>query len=270
MPTPSPAIPSLIHYAALLETPETRAALCAIHDLRATLQDAARSGHHPEARQARLAWWRRELAGLDSGEVSHPAARAVLRERRGARSAHAAVWQSLLDALEQEACGKGIVSEAAFLDRATVEWGPILQHATPVGDARPTQDWLAAFAGALFRAEAILDIGRDAASGHLRLPETGWMPAGLHLSGLTSNPPDPAWVTLLTTEAEAALARLRALPARLPPQGQRALRPMVILAALYGQRLLPISRDGRHALPRALHLAPLRAWFIAVRTGLPL
>lgn len=234
----------------------------------------------PGVAEAKLGWWRQEIAETAQGRARHPLTQAWLslpsatREAMG--EAHWPWWQQQLDGLLQ------LVHQTRWMDDASLQ-----QHMqqTTGGACRVAARLLGARSEAAVTAASLLGLGLRQAHQLARLGQdarAGWIMVGIDLlqshdvrAHQLSRPESPmpaGWPGLLATLHHRARATLlQALDAvrALPPAERQALRPLVYLAHTSLALAEAVHAGGETVLHQRIVLTPLRKSWMAqqVRWG---
>jgi phytoene synthase len=234
---------------ALLFTPEaSRDAVGALFELRAEIMDSARTPAEPAVAQARLDWWRAEIAGYGAGHAQHPA----LRRVQAAGLAGVVQPEYLLEMVDAFASelDEAPCSTYAELTLYCYRSGGVLHEmvagALGLADAR-NERGVVRYAQRLGTGarlvELLANLRGDLAAGRHLLPrdwiaETG---AAERFEGQQIDPVLAACVDRLAGEARAALDDAESL---LPRAERPRQRTGLVLAALYRRHLDRLHRSG--------------------------
>lgn len=247
--TSKAAPPGAPTWYALLFTPEpSRDAVSALFEVRAEIMDSARTPAEPAVAQARLEWWRAEIAGYGAGHAQHPALRRV----------HTA---GLAGVVQPEYLLEIVDAFASELDEAPCQtWaelalycyrsGGVLHEmvAGALGLADPRNEravvrYAQRLGTGARLVELLANLRGDLAAGRHLLPrdwiaETG---AAERFDGRHVDPALAACVDRLAGEARAALDDAESLLPRVERPRQRT---GLVLAALYRRHLDRLHRGG--------------------------
>ncbi len=226
---------STFYWAMRLLPAERRAALFALYDIARAIDDVADGAGSIAERREGLAHWRTQVAAVYEGTPTEPIAQAFQphAKRFGLPRAEldALIDGQLMD-LEPT-----VFDEAAFVLYCRRVAGTIGMLALPIFGARgpDAERYAIALGEGLQRVNVLRDIAEDAARGRSYLPEP---------------------VDVFSKRAAAKLAQAKAM---LPDLDRRALRPAIVMGALYEALLQAVLRGEK-----------LGAWgkFAAVLRGL--
>ncbi len=264
---------SSFYWAMRLLPREKREAMFAIYAFCRAVDDVADGPGSPEKRARALAEWRDEIAALFAGRprrsVTRALAPAVARFRL-----RRADFEAVIDGVSMDLGPEMRAPSFATLERycARVAGAVGLLSVRVFGCEDPrADDYAIALGHALQLTNILRDVAEDAAAGRLYLPAEV-----LDIAGIEDREPQavavhPALAAACAALAETALRRFdeaEAMLARLPAADRAALRPAVVMMAVYRRLLDRLMRRGwRHiespvAIPRAE-----KVW-IALRYGM--
>lgn len=255
---------TVLHYSLLFLPPATRPALTALHALRRELDDIADECADPGVAQAKLAWWREELARLFANRPRHPATQLLAPTIASQRLAPA----TFAELTEAAAARRAPVRFADFdaLQADCRRAGGALAELEAVLLGAPGAAAEArALGGALELAERLCDLGLHARHDRLPLPRADLARFGVHEADLVRGKESETTRALLAFEAERAERLLRDALAALPPDSRRALQPARARARIALALLGQARRRGYPMLTQRLMLTPLRCLWIAWR-----
>ena len=233
--------------------------------------------HDPRVAEAKLGWWRQEVAETAQGRARHPLTRAwlALPPSEGV-AASWPLWQQQLDGLTQ------LVHQTRWMDDASLQrhmqqtTGAACTVAAHLLGARSDAALAAAkdVGQGLRQAHQLARLGQDA--------RAGWVMVGIdllqshdvraHQLSRPTSPMPSGWPALLATLHQRARATLlQALDAvrALPPTERQALRPLVYLVHTSLALSDAVQAAGETVLHQRIVLTPLRKSWIAqqVRWG---
>jgi phytoene synthase len=258
---------SSFYYAFRFLPAERRRAITAFYAFCREVDDIVDECREPAVAQAKLAWWRDEVARLYAGHPGHPVTRALMEviDRHGIAQEQ---LQEILDGMEMDLtrtrypdfrqlrlyCHRvaGVVGEVAaqifgHTERATLKYAGLL--------------------GLAFQLTNIIrDVGEDARRGRVYLPQDELAQFGVAEADLLGGRETEAFGRLMEFQHRRAIETYDQAMALLPAVDRKAQRPGLVMAAIYRTLLEEIRRDGFHVLRYRTALPPLRKLWIAWRT----
>ena len=258
---------SSFYYAFLFLPAERRRAITALYAFCREVDDVVDEGMDPSLAQAKLAWWRGEVANLFAGSAQHPVTRA-LEPHRANFGLSAARLNEIIDGMEMD------LRQSRYLDWAGLE-GYCYRVASVVGllaagifgyRDRRTLDYAKDLGIAFQLTNIIRDVGEDARKNRVYLPMEDLQRFGVPAADLLQARESSAFRSLMAFETERARSYYARALAALPAADRRAQRPGLIMAAIYRALLEEIQRDGFRVLSQRTSLTPLRKFWIAWRT----
>ena len=258
---------SSFYYSFLFLPPERRRAITALSAFCREVDDVVDEGMDPQLAQAKLAWWRGEVANLFAGSAQHPVTRA-LEPHREKFGLSAARLNEIIDGMEMD------LRQSRYLDWAGLE-AYCYRVASVVGllaagifgyRDRRTLDYAKDLGIAFQLTNIIRDVGEDARKNRVYLPMEDLQRFGVPAGDLLQARESSAFRSLMAFEAERARSYYERALAALPAADRRAQRPGLIMAAIYRALLEEIQRDGFRVLTSRTSLTPLRKFWIAWRT----
>jgi phytoene synthase len=258
---------SSFYYSFLFLPPERRRAITALYAFCREVDDVVDEGMDPQLAQAKLAWWRGEVANLFAGSAQHPVTRA-LEPHREKFGLSAARLNEIIDGMEMD------LRQSRYLDWAGLE-AYCYRVASVVGllaagifgyRDRRTLDYAKDLGIAFQLTNIIRDVGEDARKNRVYLPMEDLQRFGVPAGDLLQARESSAFRSLMAFEAERARSYYERAFAALPAADRRAQRPGLIMAAIYRALLEEIQRDGFRVLTSRTSLTPLRKFWIAWRT----
>lgn len=251
-----------LYYAQRYAPPATRARLARLEALRGEIARVPANCSNAEIAQAKLAWWREEIARLVDGSPRHVLTRALTTELATLPALPAAAL-ALVDGTAALLVSPRHPTRAARLAAIDAAHGPLWEL---VNAATATIDAAAARHARLLgsrveEAYALRDTRRIVHSGAALLAEDTVQAVERRLSSTLDDAEWYAQVIAVDVAAcrEALAAGLAALPAR------RQLRPLATLTRLALATLDEVAADGCRVWERRVELTPLRKLWIALR-----
>ena len=258
---------SSFYYSFLFLPPERRRAITALYAFCREVDDVVDEGMDPQVAQAKLAWWRGEVANLFAGSAQHPVTRA-LEPHRDNFGLSAARLNEIIDGMEMD------LRQSRYLDWTGLE-AYCYRVASVVGllaagifgyRDRRTLDYAKDLGIAFQLTNIIRDVGEDARKNRVYLPMEDLQRFGVPAADLLQARESSAFRSLMAFEAERARSYYARALAALPAADRRAQRPGLIMAGIYRALLEEIQRDGFRVLSQRTSLTPLRKFWIAWRT----
>ena len=224
--------------------------------------------HDENVAQAKLAWWRQEVAQTFGGSPQHPVAQALVPIVRefALPEEH---FQTIIDGMAMD------LVHTRYLDFAALELychrvaGVVgLLSAEIFGYANPSTLGYARDLGIAFQLTNICrDVGEDARRGRIYLPQEDLAKFGVAPSSLLRGEHSPAFAELMAFEFGRAREWYDRAMAQLPGEDRKAQRTGLVMAAIYRTLLDEIARDGYRVLDRKTSLTPVRKLWIAWNTA---
>ena len=264
---------SSFYYSFVLLPPETRRAITAFYALCRELDDVVDECHERQVAEAKLDWWRGEIARFAAGVPEHPATRALFDTQQG-RNAPPALLLEIVDGMAMDLdclrypdfkslnlyCYRvaGVVGEVA----AAIFGGPRSE------DDRDIRRYAHELGLAFQLTNIIRDVGEDARRGRIYLPQDELARFGVAEADILNGRSTPEFQALMHFQFERASAHYESAFAALPARARRAQRPGLAMAAIYRTLLDEIRRAGFPVLNARISLTPLRKLWLAGRTWL--
>jgi len=258
---------SSFYYSFLFLPPERRRAITALYAFCREVDDVVDECTDVGVAQAKLDWWRQQVARMAQGQAEHPVAIAL--------APHLATYEiapeqllAIIDGMDMD------LQQSRYLDYPGLKrycWhvaGVVGEASAAIfGQTRPqTQEYARELGLAFQLTNIIRDIGDDARRGRIYIPvnelQQFQVPASDILQGKYS---DNFQALMHFQAARAHETYLRAL-ALLPEEDRRAQRPGLIMAAIYHALLREIARDDFQVLHQRIALTPVRKLWLAWKT----
>jgi phytoene synthase len=259
---------SSFYYSFLFLPAERRRAITAVYAYCREVDDAVDEVSDPAVAEAKLQWWRGEVAALFERQPTHPVTRALLPFIDGPLGITRERLLAILEGMEMDLRQNRYLDFAALERYAHLVAGVVGEISAAVfgySDQRTLE-----FAGRLGRAlqliNVIRDVGDDARRGRVYLPLDELQRFGVRAADLLNGRYVDGFVPLMRFQAERARASYREAIALLPPADRRAQRPGLIMGAIYATLLDEIEREDFQVLHQRVALTPLRKLWIAWRT----
>ena len=264
---------SSFYYSFVFLPPDTRRAITAFYALCRELDDVVDECHERQVAEAKLDWWRSEIARFAAGAPEHPATRALFDTPQG-RNAPSALLLEIVDGMAMDLdrlrypdfkslnlyCYRvaGVVGEVA----AAIFGG------SRSADDRDIRRYAHELGLAFQLTNIIRDVGEDARRGRIYLPQDELARFGVAEADILNGRSSPEFQTLMQFQFERASAHYASALAALPASAHRAQRPGLVMAAIYRTLLDEIRRAGFPVLSARVSLTPLRKLWLAGKTWL--
>jgi phytoene synthase len=259
---------SSFYYAFLFLPPERRRAITAVYAYCREVDDIVDEASDASVAEAKLAWWRGEIAELFAGRPSHPVSRAmqpflqtdfgITRERLDA----------IIEGMEIDLRQNRFLDYAALRHYAHLVAGVVGEVSAAIFGYRDprTLAYAARLGLALQLINVIRDVGDDARRGRVYLPLDELQRFEVKAADLLNGRYVDGFVPLMRFQAQRARDVYREAIEMLPPSDRRTQRPGLIMAAIYSTMLDEIEASGFQVLHQRIALTPLRKLWIAWRT----
>ena len=259
---------SSFYYSFRLLPDEKRRAITALYAYCREVDDVVDEVHDPVVAQAKLAWWRLEVARIHDGTPQHPVGQALapVVRRFGLAREH---LEAVIDGMAMD------LSQQRYADFAELERychrvaGVVgLMSAEIFGYENASTAGFARDLGVAFQLTNIVrDVGEDARRGRIYLPQEELARFHVAPSSILRARTEPGFTELMAFQVDRARAWYDKAMGQLAPGDRRAQRASLAMAAIYRTLLDEIARDGYRVLDRRIALTPLRKLWIAWRTA---
>jgi phytoene synthase len=262
---------SSFYYSFVFLPPDARRAITAFYALCRELDDVVDECHERQVAEAKLDWWRAEIARFAGGNAEHPATRALFDTPQG-RAVQPALLLEIVDGMAMDLdysrypdfkslhlyCHRvaGVVGEVA----AAIFSGQRSEH------DRDIRRYAHELGLAFQLTNIIRDVGEDARRGRIYLPQDELGRFGVAEADVLDGRDTPAFQALMQFQYERAVASYTRALSALPAPARRAQRPGLVMAAIYRTLLEEIRRDAFPVLRARVSLTPLRKLWLATRT----
>jgi phytoene synthase len=259
---------SSFYYSFLFLPAERRRAITAVYAYCREVDDAVDEVSDPSVAEAKLQWWRGEVAALFDRQPTHPVTRALLPFIDGPLGITRERLLAILEGMEMDLRQNRYLDFAALKRYAHLVAGVVGEISAAVfGYSDPrTLEFAGRLGLALQLINVIRDVGDDARRGRVYLPLDELQRFGVRAADLLAGRYVDGFVPLMRFQAERARATYREAIALLPPADRRAQRPGLIMGAIYATLLDEIERENFQVLHQRVALTPLRKLWIAWRT----
>jgi phytoene synthase len=259
---------SSFYYSFLFLPPERRRAITAVYAYCREVDDVVDEVTDPGIAQAKLAWWRGEVACLFRGEPTHPVTRALQPFTGTTYGITQQRLHDVLDGMEMDLQQNRYLDFAALQRYAHRVAGVVGEMSASIFGYRnaATLEYASRLGLALQLINIIRDVGDDARRGRVYLPMDELQRFGVKVVDLLNARATEGFVPLMQFQADRARAAYREALALLPAQDRKAQRTGLIMGAIYATLLDEIERDGYRVLQQRIALTPLRKLWIAWKT----
>ncbi|MDP2830121.1 MAG: presqualene diphosphate synthase HpnD [Sulfuricellaceae bacterium] len=246
-----------------------RRAITAVYAFCREVDDAVDECADPQVAQAKLAWWRGEIANTFAGKPQHPVGQALI-PAIATYDLPQELFQEIIDGMEMDLTLNRYAdfkSLQLYCYRVASVVGQLA--ASIFGYTAPKTIKYAHDLGMAFQLTNIIrDVGEDARRDRIYLPQDEMQRFGVTETDILGCRESDAFQALMAFQIERARQFYTQAFAELPPQDRKAQRPGLIMAAIYQTLLNEIEADGCHVLKQRISLPPLRKIWIAWRTWL--
>jgi phytoene synthase len=259
---------SSFYYSFLFLPPERRRAITAVYAYCREVDDVVDEVTDASVAEAKLAWWRAEVAELFTGQPSHPVTQAlqpiigptygITRER----------LEAILDGMQSDLRQNRFLDYAGLKQYAHLVAGVVGEISAAIFGYRDprTLDYAARLGLALQLINVIRDVGDDARRGRIYLPLDELQRFDVKAADLLNGRYVNGFGPLMQFQAERARTTYREALALLPEVDRKPQRPGLIMGAIYSTLLDEIEASGFRVLHQRIALTPLRKLWIAWRT----
>jgi len=259
---------SSFYYSFRLLPEDRRRAITALYAYCREVDDVVDEVHDPAVAQAKLAWWRLEVAAIFDGSPQHPVARALVPAVRtyGLPREHV---DAVIDGMAMD-LAQHRYADFAELERYCHRVAGVvgLLSAKIFGYEEASTAGFARDLGIAFQLTNIVrDVGEDARRGRIYLPQDELARFGVSPSSVLRLRTEPGFPALMAFQVERARGWYDRAMGQLAPRDRKAQRASLAMAAIYRTLLDEIARDGYRVVDRRIALTPLRKLWIAWRTA---
>ncbi|QBM29025.1 All-trans-phytoene synthase [Hydrogenophaga pseudoflava] len=264
---------SSFYYAFLFLPPERRAAITAFYAFCREVDDVVDEVSDLGVAQAKLGWWRQQVAQAFGGRADHPALQALMPHTAtfGIEARH---LLAVIDGCQMD------LDQSRYLDFANLQQychlvaGIVGEVAARIfGQTDPrTTDYAHRLGLAFQLTNIIRDVGEDAARGRIYLPVNELQRFDVKAHELIKRGAAPGMDTadfhrrfceLMRFQCERALSTYDEALALLPETDRRAQKPGLMMASIYRTLLQEIAADPVLVLTQRVSLTPLRKFWLA-------
>jgi phytoene synthase len=258
---------SSFYYSFLFLPPERRRAITALYAFCREVDDVVDECSDAAVAQAKLAWWRKELAAAFHGEPQHPVARALAEVAPTFCLAESRLAE-IIDGMEMDLRHNRYPTFDAlkvYCHRVAGVVGLLSAAIFGYGDPR-TLEYAADLGMAFQLTNIVRDVGEDARRDRVYLPLDELARHGVAVDDILQARQSDAFRRLMEFQIGRALEYYRAALEKLPAADRKAQRAGLVMAAIYQATLDEIRRDGCRVLTQRVSLTPVRKLWIAWKT----
>jgi phytoene synthase len=264
---------SSFYYSFVFLPQDMRRAITAFYALCRELDDVVDECHERQIAEAKLDWWRDEIAHFAAGAPEHPATRALFDTPQG-RAIPAALLYEIVDGMAMD------LDHARYPDFKSLHLycyrvaGVVGEVAAAIfagsrdEDDRALRRYAHELGLAFQLTNIIRDVGEDARRGRIYLPQDEMTRFGVRESDLLNAHDTPEFQALMQFQYERAVAHYESALTALPARARRDQRPGLVMAAIYRTLLDEIRNAGFPVLRARVALTPLRKLWLASKTWL--
>ena len=258
---------SSFYYAFLFLPKDRRAAITAFYAFCREVDDVVDETVDAGVAQAKLSWWRGEVASAYNGQPSHPVLKALMpwTEVFGITAAH---LNAVIDGCQMD------LEQSRFLDLpGLMRYCHLVAGVVGEVAARifgQTQERTTSYAhtlGLAFQLTNIIrDVGEDALRGRIYLPVSELQQFDVKAHEILNRQYSDRFRALMAFQTERALRTYEQALDLLPQADWRAQKPGLMMASIYRTLLREIEADGYQVLHQRVSLTPLRKFWLAWKT----
>lgn len=258
---------SSFYYSFMFLPPERRQAITALYAFCREVDDVVDECHDVSLAQAKLEWWRQEVARTYAGTPTHPVGQAL----KDVLTRFNLPQEQLLEIIDGMAMD---LSQTRYLDfkglqlycyRVASVVGLLAAEIFGYQDRQTLK--YAHYLGLAFQLTNIIrDVGEDARRGRIYLPIEDLQRFNVPAKDILEARYSDAFRDLMKFQAERAEHFYEQAFAQLPQVDRKSQRPGLVMAAIYRTLLREIAADGFQVLDRRTSLTPLRKVWLAGTT----
>ena len=260
---------SSFYYSFLFLPAEKRQAIMALYAFCREVDDVVDECSDPAMAQAKLAWWRTEIAALYAGHPSHPVTQS-LATALGRFDLAQELMQEIIDGMEMDLTGARYASFSdlhLYCYRAASVVGLLAAEIFGYQN-RQTLKYAHDLGLAFQLTNIIRDVGEDARRGRIYLPVDELQRFNVPAADILNARYSDNFTALMQFQYQRAEATYEKALGQLPAVDRKSQKAGLIMAAIYRATLREIAHDGYHVLHQRISLTPLRKLWLATRTFL--
>ncbi len=260
---------SSFYYSFLFLPAEKRQAIMALYAFCREVDDVVDECSDPAMAQAKLAWWRTEIAALYAGHPSHPVTQS-LATALGRFDLAQELMQEIIDGMEMDLTGARYASFSdlhLYCYRAASVVGLLAAEIFGYQN-RQTLKYAHDLGLAFQLTNIIRDVGEDARRGRIYLPVDELQRFNVPAVDILNSRYSDNFRALMEFQYQRAEATYEKALGQLPAVDRKSQKAGLIMAAIYRATLREIAHDGYQVLHQRISLTPLRKLWLATRTFL--
>ena len=258
---------SSFYYSFLFLPQEKRRAITALYAFCREIDDIVDECHDPGVARTKLAWWRREMEAVYSGNPEHPVGKA-LKPVVGDYDLPIELFSEIMDGMEMD------LEENRYPDYKSLQLY-CYRVAAVVGllsaeifgfENRKTLDYAHDLGIALQLTNIIRDVGEDARRNRIYIPMVELKEFGVTASDILNGEGGANFGELMAFQISRARRHYENALGALPIEDRQSQKPGLIMASIYSALLDEIEKDPACVLRGRTSLTPLRKVWIAWKT----
>lgn len=262
---------SSFYYSFLYLPPEKRRAITALYAFCREVDDVVDECTEESVARMKLAWWRKEIASVYSGEQgkepSHPVAKALVPVIKTINLSASQLIE-IIDGMEMDLnCNRypDFIALQLYCHHVAGVVGQLSAEIFGYKDIK-TLEYAHNLGLAFQLTNIIRDVGEDARRGRIYLPEDELAKFGVSSEDILHSRESDNFRKLMEFQIERAEYYYTKAFAALPTEDRRNQRPGFIMAAIYRALLDEIKEDGCQVMRQRVSLTPIRKLWIGWRT----
>ena len=255
---------SSFYYAFQFLPAPQRAALTAFYAFCREVDDVVDEVTDPGVANAKLAWWRREVAETFAGRPNHPAMKALLphAEPYAIEARH---LMAVIDGCQVDLEQSRFPDYACLANYCHLVAGIVGEVAANIfgRNSEATIQYAHRLGLAMQLTNIIRDVGEDARRGRIYLPVDELRRFGVSAGALLRGEYAAGFEALMRFQTERAQQTYDEALALLPAQDRRSQKPGLMMASIYRTLLREIEAARFQVLHQRIALTPLRKFWLA-------
>jgi phytoene synthase len=258
---------SSFYYSFLFLPGNKRLAITALYAFCREVDDVVDECTDEAVARNKLAWWRKEVQAMLTGNPTHPVTTALLPHLQ-TYQLQGAHLLAIIDGMEMD------LNQTRYLDFTGLQnycWhvaGVVgILSASIFGYTNPQTLRFAEKLGLAFQMTNIIrDVGEDARKGRIYLPVNELQQFQVTAADVLNARHSAQFEALMQFQYERAQRLYDEAFALLPAEDRKAQRTGLIMAAIYRALLVEIRADNFHVLSQRISLTPIRKLWLAWKT----